>query len=133
MSYSPHPYKPVGTPAPGPAPYYAENPYAPPQPGQYGYGHGQGYEQSYNGDTKSPYEGERFKPKKRINDPIFLILFIAQVRHASSLVLTDALRLVGRSSWLDLLSSQSLQCRSLEMLGASEEVSERTRQERVSP
>ncbi|EJF65249.1 hypothetical protein DICSQDRAFT_159440 [Dichomitus squalens LYAD-421 SS1] len=79
MSFSPNPYKPIGTPAPGPAPYYAENPYAPPQPGQYGYGHGQGPNQGYSGDTKSPYEGERFKPKKRINDPIFLILFIAQL------------------------------------------------------
>ena len=77
MSYpTQHPYQEVGTPAPGPAPYYAENPYAPPQSEQYAYG-GQG--PSYGGDTKSPYEGERFKPKKRINDPIFLILFIAQV------------------------------------------------------
>lgn len=78
MSYPTHPYQEVGTPAPGLAPLYAENPYAPPQPGQYAYGQGPSYGGGYNGDTKSPYEGERFKPKKRINDPIFLILFIAQ-------------------------------------------------------
>ena len=34
----------------------------------------------FGGDVKNPYEGERFKPKKRIKDPIFLLLFIAQVR-----------------------------------------------------
>ncbi|KAF9531624.1 plasma-membrane choline transporter-domain-containing protein [Crepidotus variabilis] len=33
---------------------------------------------SYNGDIKDPYAGGRFKPKKRINDPIFLGLFILQ-------------------------------------------------------
>lgn len=32
-----------------------------------------------SGLDKSPYDGDRFKPKKRFNDPIFLILFIAQV------------------------------------------------------
>jgi len=32
-----------------------------------------------NGDVKNPYEGDRFKPKKKINDPIFLIFFILQV------------------------------------------------------
>ncbi|GLB37068.1 putative CTL (choline transporter-like) family protein [Lyophyllum shimeji] len=55
---------------------------APPYPGptpNYGGGYG-GYaptpQQPY--DQKSPYEGERFKPKKRINDPIFLILFVLQ-------------------------------------------------------
>lgn len=68
-SASPNGYQPVyGAPDPGPAPYYAQTSYAPPPP-QPGYG----------GDSKSPYAGERFKPKKRINDPIFLILFIAQV------------------------------------------------------
>ena len=38
-------------------------------------------------DDKGGYE--RFKPKKRINDPIFLILFVAQVScsmHVMSLV-----------------------------------------------
>ncbi|KAI0369721.1 DUF580-domain-containing protein [Pilatotrama ljubarskyi] len=72
-SASPHSYQPVyGAPAPGPAPVYAQS-YAPPPP-QPAYGQG-----GYGGDYKSPYEGERFKPKKRINDPIFLILFIAQL------------------------------------------------------
>lgn len=32
-----------------------------------------------NYDAKSPFEGERFKPKKKINDPIILIFFILQV------------------------------------------------------
>jgi hypothetical protein len=31
------------------------------------------------GDTKDPYEGGRFKPKKKVNDPIFLVFFILQV------------------------------------------------------
>ena len=31
-------------------------------------------------DQKTPFENGRFQPKKRINDPIFLILFILQVR-----------------------------------------------------
>jgi hypothetical protein len=29
-------------------------------------------------DSKSPYEGDRFRPRKRINDPIFLVFFILQ-------------------------------------------------------
>lgn len=70
MSHSP--YQPVY--APGPTPNYAPH-YAPPPPnnaqGRYGGGFG--------ADTKSPFEGERFKPKKRINDPIFLIVFVLQV------------------------------------------------------
>ncbi|THH15552.1 hypothetical protein EUX98_g9448 [Antrodiella citrinella] len=44
---------------PGPTPNYA-----PPN------------EPSYAADQKSPYEGDRFKPKTRINDPLFLIFFI---------------------------------------------------------
>ncbi|KAI0743617.1 DUF580-domain-containing protein [Daedaleopsis nitida] len=66
MSYS---YQSVGGPAPGPTPNYAPPNYP---------RHKAGYGQGYNGDQKDPYAGERFKPKKRINDPIFLILFIAQ-------------------------------------------------------
>ncbi len=31
-------------------------------------------------DTKSPFDGDRFRPRKRINDPIFLVLFILQAR-----------------------------------------------------
>jgi len=60
-------------PYPGPTPQYGQAQY-PPQayvpPTQQIYG---------NGDVKDPYEGDRFKPKKKINDPIFLILFILQV------------------------------------------------------
>ncbi len=76
---SPPQYQPVDGPAPGPTPVYAPS-YAQPAYGQgeYGQGYGQGGG-GYSGDQKNPYEGERFKPKKRINDPIFLILFIAQV------------------------------------------------------
>ncbi|KAI0779551.1 plasma-membrane choline transporter-domain-containing protein [Fomes fomentarius] len=71
------PYYPVDGPAPGPTPNYAPN--YPPQ-GSYdqpAYGQGE-YGGGYS-DQKDPYAGERFKPKKRINDPIFLILFIAQL------------------------------------------------------
>ena len=53
-------------PYPGPTPNYGE-PYQADAP-NYG-----------NGDVKNPYEGDRFKPKKTINDPIFLVLFVAQV------------------------------------------------------
>lgn len=66
-------YQPVY--APGPTPNYAET-YAPPSQGSYAYD--QGYRGGY-ADQKSPYEGDRFRPKKRINDPVFLILFIAQL------------------------------------------------------
>lgn len=61
-------------PYPGPTPEYAPpnsgynqqwQAEGPPPPQQYG-----------NGYEKSPYEGGRFKPKKKINDPIFLILFV---------------------------------------------------------
>ncbi|KAF8908749.1 plasma-membrane choline transporter-domain-containing protein [Mucidula mucida] len=51
-------------PYPGPTPQYAQ-PMPPSQP--------------YAQDVKNPYEGERFKPKKKINDPIFLVLFILQL------------------------------------------------------
>jgi hypothetical protein len=61
-------------PYPGPTPQYGQaqyppyNNYVPPAQQVYA-----------NGDTKNPYEGDRFRPKKKINDPIFLILFILQV------------------------------------------------------
>jgi hypothetical protein len=58
-SYTPG-YQPPG-PYPGPSPNYGQPQYA-----------------SVN-DSKNPYEGDRFKPKKKLNDPIFLILFILQV------------------------------------------------------
>ncbi|KII92408.1 hypothetical protein PLICRDRAFT_102406 [Plicaturopsis crispa FD-325 SS-3] len=55
-----------GGPSPGYAPAYA-------QPAPYGDQTGAGeYE------AKSPYEGDRFKPKKRVNDVAFLVLFILQ-------------------------------------------------------
>jgi len=51
-------------PYPGPTPNYAQPAYVPP-PAPYA-------------ATKESYEVERFKPKKRINDPIFLVLFVLQ-------------------------------------------------------
>ncbi|PSS37822.1 hypothetical protein PHLCEN_2v290 [Hermanssonia centrifuga] len=59
------PYEPVYQ--PGPQPQYGGPSYAPPPPNN-----------GYSLDQKSPYEGGRFAPKKRINDPIFLVLFILQ-------------------------------------------------------
>lgn len=56
---------------PGPTPQYGQPAYPQPPgppPGEYG------------GDHKSPYEGDRFRPKKRVNDIFFLIFFILQVR-----------------------------------------------------
>ncbi|KAF8658257.1 hypothetical protein AX16_002033 [Volvariella volvacea WC 439] len=54
----------------------------PPHPGptpNYGFtGYGQVNQPQWGGDAKSPYDGDRFKPKKTINDPIFLVLFILQ-------------------------------------------------------
>lgn len=55
---------------PGPTPNYA-GPYAPPSappPNENGH---------Y--DQKSPYEGERFKPRKRLNDPFFFVFFLLQL------------------------------------------------------
>ncbi|EMD37617.1 hypothetical protein CERSUDRAFT_114269 [Gelatoporia subvermispora B] len=60
-------YQPVY--GPGPTPNYAEQ-YAPPIQSEYRGGYA---------EQKSPYENDRFRPKKRLNDPIFLILFIAQL------------------------------------------------------
>lgn len=38
-------------------------------------------------ETMDPYEGDRFRPRKRVNDPLVLLLFVAQVnveaRHTS--------------------------------------------------
>ncbi|KAL0581874.1 pH nine-sensitive protein 1, partial [Marasmius crinis-equi] len=56
-------------PYPGPTPAYGHS-YAPPPENNYGGG--------YGGDVKDPYANDRFKPKSRINDPIFLVLFILQ-------------------------------------------------------
>ncbi|KAF7985040.1 hypothetical protein HWV62_8873 [Athelia sp. TMB] len=54
----------------GPNPGYAPN-YAPPPQAPY-------QQNPYNGEQKSPYDGDRFKPKKRLNDPIFLVFFVLQ-------------------------------------------------------
>ncbi|KAJ3570358.1 hypothetical protein NP233_g4447 [Leucocoprinus birnbaumii] len=59
-----------GAPYPGPTPNYPQS-YPP-------------YEQNtplqpYANDTKNPYDEGRFKPKKKINDPIFLVFFILTV------------------------------------------------------
>lgn len=40
-------------------------------------------------DFKDPYAGDRFKPKKTLNDPIFLVLFILQVHLFPVLVLLE--------------------------------------------
>ncbi|KAJ7170550.1 plasma-membrane choline transporter-domain-containing protein [Mycena crocata] len=61
------PYEFQSGPAPGPTPQYAPQ-YAPPP----------GPPQPFYSDTKSPYENDRFKPKKRINDPIVLVIFVLQ-------------------------------------------------------
>lgn len=45
----------------------------------YGYGGPPPPQAGYVSDSKSPYDGGRFAPKKRINDWAFLLLFIAQV------------------------------------------------------
>ncbi|TRM69781.1 plasma-membrane choline transporter-domain-containing protein [Schizophyllum amplum] len=68
-------------PYPGPTPQYGQQygqqPFYPQQPN--GYGQQPAYGQPAYGDYKSPYEGERFKPKKTVNDIFFLIFFIAQL------------------------------------------------------
>lgn len=56
---------------PGPTPQYGQPAY--PQPSG-------PPPAEYDGDYKSPYEGDRFKPKKKVNDIFFLIFFILQVR-----------------------------------------------------
>lgn len=55
--------------------------YEPGPPSQYQYGQRISYDGGgeYRGDQKSPYENDRFQPKKRINDPIFLVLYLASV------------------------------------------------------
>ncbi|KDQ57627.1 hypothetical protein JAAARDRAFT_130142 [Jaapia argillacea MUCL 33604] len=62
--------------APGPSAPYAPN--QPPRAYGQGYGNGASYGNAASYGEKSPYEGDRFKPKTRINDPIFLIFFILQ-------------------------------------------------------
>ncbi|KIY53121.1 integral to plasma membrane protein [Fistulina hepatica ATCC 64428] len=66
----------MNAPNPGPTPNY----YTPQQ-------------NVYNSIEKSPYDIGRFRPKKRVNDPIFLVLFIAQF--AGYIVLS----VISLSSW----------------------------------
>ncbi|EIN11911.1 DUF580-domain-containing protein [Punctularia strigosozonata HHB-11173 SS5] len=61
-------YQPMVHPGPESQPYAPQ--YAPPQ------GPPQGYGAGWTADQKNPYENERFKPKKRVNDVFFLILYI---------------------------------------------------------
>ena len=59
--------------------------YEPGPPSNYGgpsYAYGGAPPQTYATDSKSPFDGGRFAPKKRINDWAFLLLFIAQVSDA---------------------------------------------------
>ncbi|KAG6830173.1 hypothetical protein H0H92_001903 [Tricholoma furcatifolium] len=53
-----------------------QQPYPGPTPNYGGYAQQPVPSQDY--DQKSPYEGERFKPKRTINDPIFLVFFVLQ-------------------------------------------------------
>lgn len=55
----------------GGTPNYAPN---------YAYNGAQPQQQPVYNDSKNPYEGDRFKPKSKVNDPIFLVFFILQVR-----------------------------------------------------
>ncbi|KAG6832025.1 hypothetical protein H0H87_003005 [Tephrocybe sp. NHM501043] len=56
-----------------------QQPYPGPTPNYGGYG---GYAPEQPAppadDQKSPYEGDRFKPKRTINDPFFLAFFVLQ-------------------------------------------------------
>ncbi|KIP11620.1 hypothetical protein PHLGIDRAFT_63436 [Phlebiopsis gigantea 11061_1 CR5-6] len=97
MSYSPVPnktqwggqqYQPVYE--PGPNPNYGGP--------SYGYGGGPPPQQAYVSDSKSPYDGGRFAPKKRVNDWILLVLFVAQFAGfvvVSAIVLSDWIKQGG--------------------------------------
>ncbi|KAF8738077.1 hypothetical protein AX14_012051 [Amanita brunnescens Koide BX004] len=69
-------------PYPGPTPGYAPTYRYAPTPTQ------------PTNDSKSPYEGDRFRPRKRINDPIFLVVFILQLLGFA------ALSGIAISSWI---------------------------------
>lgn len=62
-----------GSPYPGPTPNYTQG--YPPVP----YNQNEPFVQPYSSDVKNPYDEGRFKPKKTINDPIPLTLFVAMV------------------------------------------------------
>jgi hypothetical protein len=95
-----HMYEQPSAPYPGPNPNYGQPaPYynPPEQP------------ILYNGDSKDPYEGGRFKPKKTINDPVFLALFILQVKlHCVSCFCLPLLTFLGKKSFWASLHSQAL-------------------------
>jgi hypothetical protein len=76
-----------GAPFPGPT-----QPYAPP------YGYNNNANQS-GVDHKDPYAGGRFKPKKKVNDLIFLILFIFQVHAFPPRRAAQILTMSGPAAW----------------------------------
>jgi hypothetical protein len=78
-------YHPMYEPGPQSQPYATQ--YAPPQ------GPPQGYGAGYSADQKNPYAGERFKPKKRVNDIFFLILYILTVGEVAVSIQGDVLML----------------------------------------
>ncbi|TFK75449.1 DUF580-domain-containing protein [Pluteus cervinus] len=57
------------------APSYSQPPYPGPTPNYYPPGP---HQQQLYTDVKSPYQDELYKPQKKINDPILLVLFILQ-------------------------------------------------------
>jgi hypothetical protein len=79
----------------GAAPQYGGPSYAPPAGPP---------PQTYPSDQKSPLEGGRFTPKKRIHDPIFLVLFIAQVpSYPFAISMKFADRILGDTTYSSLV------------------------------
>ena len=106
MSFSPNnvkwggqPYTPLPDPA-GPPQMYAPQ-YAPPSYPPNDYPAPSGYPPNeYPSDEKSPFEGGRFAPKKKINDPIFLALYIITVSACDGFVASLELTVFARFSGL---------------------------------
>ncbi|KAJ7581593.1 plasma-membrane choline transporter-domain-containing protein [Mycena floridula] len=65
-------YPPARPSYPSPTPAYGGSNYMPPQEQQ------QPLYNTGNNYKNDPFEGDRFKPKKKINDPVFLVLFVLQ-------------------------------------------------------
>lgn len=61
------------------APYAPPPPGPPPPNGGYAENGGNGYQDTAPFSQATEKTGARFSPKKRLNDPIFLVLFIAAV------------------------------------------------------
>lgn len=80
-----------GIPYPGPTPSYSQS-YPPTGASE----QNAPFVPSYEDDTKIPYNGGRFQPKKRINDPIFLVLFILTVCNLHSSDVTQYAQRVSR-------------------------------------